>query len=66
MLQNINIVQISYSFVLFFLLTEKIISDIEITPMKTFEKISNERNFAEKRKYDNLISFLEFFFPLTA
>jgi kinesin family protein 5 len=33
---------------------EKIISDIEISPMKTFEKISNERNFVEKPEEINV------------
>ncbi|XP_015911040.1 kinesin heavy chain [Parasteatoda tepidariorum] len=35
-------------------LSEKIINDIEITPMKSFEKISNERNFMENAEEINV------------
>ncbi|GIY70248.1 kinesin heavy chain [Caerostris darwini] len=35
-------------------ISEKIINEIEITPIKTFEKISNERNFSEKPEEINV------------
>ncbi|KAG8188634.1 hypothetical protein JTE90_005987 [Oedothorax gibbosus] len=35
-------------------ISEKIINEIEITPIKTFEKISNEKNFSEKAEEINV------------